>query len=355
MAKSGTVMKSEGVDVTWVSDVPMSVKTDGSVEVDIVIAGGRAPGVWNERENTKVVCPDFLLRADTVKQPTLLLESLVHTEHSVNAKHFVVTNQAKEYLRALNAKDFSYTDDLVKRTNLFCVDLEKKHEFKSIAPDLKIDIVQPDDMITCAELSKFQQERLQEFRKLAAGTTTEKIKDRYSLDAFLSRVSSPEIIVFIIRKESNLLGTFTLNLHITFDAPESERFGYLSDLFVAEGLENDANFIKQFMSGVFSEIERRHPKVKVLSVMAAAGDPTIPIVKCFNHAKEAKLIHLFTRLEQERLGVVAQFTLKESNNGKTHFPPLPLGIVSRLSLIAEIRRRSDQKEDSAVSLPTLRK
>ena len=60
MAKSGTVMKTEGVDVAWISDVPISVNTNGSVEIDFVIAGGRAPGVWNERENTKVVCPDLL-------------------------------------------------------------------------------------------------------------------------------------------------------------------------------------------------------------------------------------------------------------------------------------------------------
>ena len=208
-----------------------------------------------------------------MQQSTLLLESLVHTEQTVNAKHFIVTNHAKEYLRALNAKNSSYTDDLVKRANLFFVDLEEKHEFKSIASDLKIDVVQPDDMITCVELSKFQQERLQQFRKLDTGTTTEKIIERYSLDAFLSRVSSPEVIVFTIKKENKLLGTFTLNLHTTADAPESARFGYLSDLFVAEGLENDASFIKQFIGGVFSEIETHHPKVKVLSVMAAAGDP----------------------------------------------------------------------------------
>lgn len=346
-------MAKEGVDVVWVSDVPISVNTDGSCSVDIEIAATLAPGVWNIRENTKVVCPDPVLPIRYEQQCTSLA-SLVDTENTVNAKHFIVTKHAGEYLRALNAKDTSYTDNLVTRTNLFCVDLEKKHEFKSIASDLKIDVVRPDHMITCAELSKFQQERLQEFRRLAAGTTTEKIKERYSLDAFLSRVSSPEVIIFIIRNESKLLGTFTLNLHITSDAPESERFGYLSDLFVAEGLENDANFIKQFISGVFSEIETRHPKVKVLSGMAAAGDPTIPIVKCFDHAKEAKLIHLFTRLEQERLGVVAQFTLKESNAGKTHFPPSSLGNISRLSLITEIRRRSAQKNASpVVSLPTV--
>jgi hypothetical protein len=264
---------------------------------------------------------------------------LVNTEHTVNAKHFIVTDHAEEYLRSLNEKNPSYTDDLVNRTNLFFVDLEEKREFKNRASDLHIDIVRPEDMFSCAELSQFQQERLQDFRKLTAGTTTEKIKDRYSLDAFLSRVSSPEVIVFTTRKENKLLCTITLNLHTTAYAPESARFGYLSDLFVAEKLDNDADFVKQFISGVFSKIETTQPKVKILSIMAAAGDPTIPIVKCFDYAKEAGLIHPFTRSEQERLGVVAQFTLKQSNAGKTHFPPSPLGVVSRLSMLTEIRRK----------------
>ena len=63
-------------------------------------------------------------------QQDALLASLVDTENSVNAKHFIVTNHAAEYLRALNAKNPPYTDGLVKRTNLFCVDLEAKSEFK---------------------------------------------------------------------------------------------------------------------------------------------------------------------------------------------------------------------------------
>ena len=131
---------------------------------------------------------------------------------------------------------------------------------------------------------------------------SKKTKERYDLDAFNSRVASPEVIVFTTRKNGKLLGTLTLNLHTSPHAPESARFGYLSDLFVAEGLDDNAAFINQFIDGVFAEIVARLPKVKVLSVMAAAGDPSIPIVKCFTHAKEAGLIHPFTRAGARTVG-----------------------------------------------------
>lgn len=306
-------MRKEDVEVSWVSAVPIATGTDGICSVDIVIIAARAPGICNIRENTRVICPDSAL-SYSPDQQSILLESLSR----INAKHFIVTDRAKEYLSALNANDPVYTDALVKRTNLFCVDLEKKIEFEAISSDCKIDIIRPEDKAQCIEVSKFQQDILPWFRKLSDEENIKKTKERYDLEAFSNRVASPEIIVFTYKKKSILVGTFTLNLHTNPEAPESDRFGYLSDLFVAEGLDDNPLFINQFFSSVFAEIVTRYPKVKVLSVMAAAGDHTIPIVKCFNHAKEAGLIYSFTRAEQERLGIVAQFILDAKNTESTH-------------------------------------
>jgi hypothetical protein len=50
MAKFGSVMKTESVDVAWVSDVPISVNPDGFVEVDIVIVGARERQAYGMNE-----------------------------------------------------------------------------------------------------------------------------------------------------------------------------------------------------------------------------------------------------------------------------------------------------------------
>lgn len=341
MPSSHSVMSPEGVDLAWIGETPITVDKNGFCTVDIIISAARAPGVWNMRENTKVVCPD-VVSPSLPAQQAASLASLVATENSVNAKHFIVTAQAAEYLRSLNTKNPTYTDDLVKKTNLFCVDLETNREFKNDSTEYQVGIVQPDNHLECQEVSQFQQDILPWFRRLTGEENIKKTKDRYDLAAFNSRVTSPEVIVFTTRKEGKLLGTHTLNLHTSADAPESARFGYLSDLFVAEGLDDKAAFNNQFISSVFAEIVARFPKVKVLSVMAAAGDPSIPIVKCFSHAREAGLIQPFTRAEQERLGVVAQFTLDPKNNGRTHLEPLKPGTLSHLSLLSEMRRQSQQ-------------
>lgn len=124
-----------------------------------------------------------------------------------------------------------------------------------------------------------------------------------------------------------------MNLHTSSVAAESASFGYLSDLFVGKGYDK-AEFIVPFIGGVFAKIVEKFPSIKVLSVMAAAGDLQIPIVKCFESAKSAGLIQSFTRNEQERLGVVAQFTLDSRNAGNTHLPSLPLGALPTLSIFA---------------------
>lgn len=325
-------MKNEGVEVVWV-DAPISVDAKGELSVDIVVNSVRAPGVCNTRENTRVVCPDQILPLQA-SQKLMAFASLVKSESRVNAKHFIVFHDEKHagrYLEELNTDDPTYTDNLVKKTNLFYIDL-KQIEFKSVSTDYAITIVQADDKKSCTELSQFQQDNLPWFRRLTDEVTIKKTKDRYDLVAFNERIASPEVVIFSIKKSGKLVGTLTLNMHTVSGAPESASFGYLSDLFVAQGLENSADFISQLFKGVFAEIVKHYPAISVLSVMAAAGDLTIPIVKCFNHAKAAKLIYPFTRNDQQRLGIVAQFTLNDRNTGNTHLLHLPQGAVSRVSV-----------------------
>ena len=345
-----SVMQLEEVDIVYISDIPMTVKNDGRVSLDIIITSIKAPTVRNIRENTSVAYPDAIssfsykgLSVDTIstsphRPRTAFFERLFEAELLVNAKHFIITSDAKQYLQILNATDSEYTNKLVAKTNLFCVDLESKNQFGSLSPEFKIDALQCHDETSCAEVSSFQQDILPSFRRLTDHENIKKTKERYSLEAFNSRLASPEISIFTIRREDKLLGAFTLNLHRRDDIEHSASFGYLSDLFVAAGLENDPVFINHFIAGVFAEIKTRFPKVKVLAVMAAAGDPTIPIVKCFNHAKDSGLIKPFTRAEQERLGVVAQFTLDSENDGNTHLPSqLPRAAPSHLSVFAANR------------------
>jgi hypothetical protein len=345
-----SVMQLEDVDIAYISDIPMTVNDRGEVSLDIIITSTKVPAVRNIRENTGVAYPDTIsnfsykgLPNNTIstspdRPRAAFFESLVAAEDRVNAKHFIITSDAKQYLQTLNATDSEYTNKLVAKTNLFCVELESKNQCGSLPPEFKIDAVQCHDETSCAEVSSFQQDILPSFRRLTDHENIRKTKERYSLEAFNSRLASPEISIFTIRREDKLLGAFTLNLHRRDDIEHSASFGYLSDLFVAEGLENDPVFINHFIGGVFAEIKTRFPKVKILSVMAAAGDPTIPIVKCFNHAKDSGLIKPFTRAEQERLGVIAQFTLDSENDGNTHLPAqLPRAVPSHLSVFASNR------------------
>jgi hypothetical protein len=331
MARSSSVMQQESVDTAWI-DAPITVSSDGHCSVDINIHAVRLPSVCNTRENTKVACPDAVLPPYS-EDRSAALAGLVASEKKVNAKHFIVTRYAGEYLQHLNGEDDpNYTNNLVKKTNLYFAELDK---FNHLASNPSIEIVDPANQKMCAELSGFQQEVLPWFRQLSDEANIQKTRERYDLAAFNSRVASPEIVVFALKKDDKLLGTITLNLHTTSDAIESERLGYLSDLFVARGLDDNAEFMAQFMSGVFAKISERFSHLKVLSVMAAAGDLQTPIAKCFEHAKKAGLIQPFTRADQERLGVIAQFTLDDKNAGNTHLPPLPLGTLPILSLFGQ--------------------
>lgn len=330
MARSSSVMQQECIETVW-AITPITVSSDGSCSVGTDIHGSRSPSVCNTRENTKVAYPDAALPASSAER-SAAIAGLIASEKKVNAKHFIVTRYAGEYLQHLNGKDDpNYTSTLVKKTNLYFAELDKLNNLSS---NSLIEIVDPNNQKMCAELSSFQQEILPWFRQLSGEVNIQKTREHYDLDAFNSRVASPEILVFALKQNDQFLGTITLNLHTTSDALESARHGYLSDLFVARGFDDNAEFITQFLNGVFKKIAENFPRLKVLSVMAAAGDLQIPIVKCFEHAKKIGLLQPFTRANQERLGVIAQFTLDSRNAGNMHPTSLPLGSLPTLSLFA---------------------
>jgi hypothetical protein len=148
-----------------------------------------------------------------------------------------------------------------------------------------------------------------------------------------------------------------LNRHQIPGISDSGRFGYLSDLFVAPEFWNDCDFINQFFVAVFSEIKKRFPRLEVLAGMAAAGDPNIPIVNCFNCAKESKETGLMPldHATQIDLGVAVHFVFKPENVANTHLPPkLPRGKPSHLSIVALNAAEAAEKKRLEPSLQALR-
>lgn len=337
------VMKQENIDVVCDTTIETSIDIDhdGKCNIDMVMPVISIPGAWNTRENTRAVYPDAVLSSQS--QIHNLLANLANAEDNVSGKHFIITRHAKEYLAIFNAEDKTRTDELVKKTQIFFTSL-KTTPFKSLSPDYLMSTVSNENKAECEELSTFQQETLLWFRKLKDDEVFRKTKDRYALDAFNSRVASPEIKVFIVRDKKNnqLLGTLTLNLHTNLDAPESSRFGYLSDLFVAEGCDNSA-FISNLINGIFSQIQTSHPNLEILVGMTASTDQTIPIVRCFEYAKKDDLIQPLTRAKQEELGIVTHFTpLTSENKDKKHPSPPPPGTLSKLSLVTGKRKEPSE-------------
>src|ERR1700733_5922083 len=105
-----SVMQLEDVDVNYISDMLMTVDDCGQVSLDIILTSTRIPAVRNIRENTGVAYPDILsslskpgpLPPNTIstssdRPKAAFFESLVAAEDRVNAKHFIVTHDAKQY------------------------------------------------------------------------------------------------------------------------------------------------------------------------------------------------------------------------------------------------------------------
>jgi len=303
------VMQQETIEVV---DVQTRIILDENVELQFDINSSNIISVGNTREGTKVAFPDAV--ADFRTESVLL--DLYREKQSVNAKHFIVTENARDYLDLLNSDQTpNYTNEKVKNTSLYFCELET---ISSNDAAVEIRCVDPSDKKTCHDLSQFQQNNLKWFRQLSNEVELNKVKERYDEAAFNYRVSSPGIYVYYLKIGKEILATLTLNLHQTDPSVSSYKqscsFGYLSDLFVTEGLHLSKDFISSFIKSTFANIKMQFPKLKTVSVMAGTNDKTKPILMCFDHAKNAKLIYPFTRDEQARLGVVAQFTYEPEKN-----------------------------------------
>jgi hypothetical protein len=319
--KEDHVMVEEAVNLTYKKEEEEPIRIDphndgsfipanaGSVTVSVKLI--TVIEVINTSEMTKFV----YLQPKPHYEPSRIkffLTSLAKKLTEVNGKYFVVL-----------PKNFSqiYSDILVKLyseegqdygkkligDNLFHVNLEdNKFIIPAPADEYSIEVVSPDNDGLCNQVSLFQQTILPYFRQLPPDTNLEKINQRYSPDAFKKRVASPQISVFTIKKRDQLLGTLTLNRHQTPDVPESSSVGYLSDLFVEQGLENDDAFIEKLMHGVFHKIKNLFPDIQRLVVMAATNDPHKPIVKCFQTAVKKELMTPPNFVTQDWLGSAAQ-------------------------------------------------
>ncbi len=356
------VMIEESADVAYVSDVPLLVERDAKglplVKVDFTIAAARVPMKSNSAEATKTSCPDEV-KVTSTEAGAAVLASLVRTNQKINGKYFIYTQRAKELLDILNASDSSLTDEWTQKNSIFFADLSKEQKAEKSYLEKEYDLVLVDskDKRLCQQVSSFQVTTLPSFRQLHDQVTIDKTKTRYEEAQFTWRAASSDIFIYALKdkKTQEIRGTFTLNMHRGTDLEGSDRWGYLSDLFIPADKVGDGKFVTQFIADVFADIHQKFPQIKTLIVMAATNDPTKPILRCFNYAKNVGLLELYTRKKQEELGIVIQMSYKPEHIGKMHLSKISPSYRKSLSFLAEMDRRelSAKVDVSATETPRL--
>ncbi len=342
-------MQANAMELVGVN-VNLGVATDGTVNLNLSVSGTKATEVVNELETTHFVnLEDLPIQADAREA---IYVDLLKQLDGENGKHYITTSPrcAAELLTYINKTKPGYTDNLVKRTNLVFAHPEQAKAFKGLPDEYGIDVLKEiksaDDLLRCANLAKFQKDRLLAMRpSLPDAAALKKMDERYSEEALVKKAESGRIMVLSAIKDKQIIATLVFNFHAIQNESLLDKTVYISDLIIEKGFIDDQQFVMEFMASVLARLSQEFPSAKTVTFMAP-GSPSDPLVRCIEKAKSEGLLSALTKDKQAELGLLSYFVQEPKNSSKLNLSNMPANMFHHRPKISTVTIGEQKQETS---------